>query len=401
MKELIFNYENSINKDDIKNSKGIIDKIKLDKFLFFNLPFDKENIKEIKKLSKKYKNISILILIGIGGSNLGTFAVQQSIQGKMHNETGKKPKIYYADTLDPDTLKNLIKIVEYDLKNHKEVLINCVTKSGKTTETLVNLNIFLNILKKYRKDYNKYVVLTTDKDNELWNFGIKNKLKVLEIPKNLSGRYSVFSNVGLFPLAVLGINIDKLLEGARMINKSSQKNNQASLSALSIYLSRKPINNTFLLGNDLEGFGKWYNQLMAESLGKEKDKNANLVKNGITPIITTVSTDLHSLAQLYIGGPDDKITTFISYNFNNKIKTYNLEELGSIMNSIIEGTKKVYFKRKLKYMTIKLKDKSEYSIGQLLQFKMIEMIYLAHFMNVNPFDQPNVEEYKEEVRKLL
>jgi len=421
MKELIFNYENSLKDEDIKNSKNIFNDIlkKLnetakknnyeDKFAFTNLPFN--DTKEIIKLAKRYKNITSLVIIGIGGSNLGTLAIQQAVQGKFNQ---KNIKVHYADTLDPDTLKELLKTIESELKNNKKVLINCISKSGKTLETIANLEIFVNLLKKYQKNYNEYVVLTTERYNELWNFGLKNKFNLLGIPKNIGGRYSVFSNVGLFPLAVLGINIEELLKGARLIRNrclNNLINNPIALSALSIYLSKKPIHNLYLLGNDLEGFGKWNNQLIAESLGKENNLEGTKINNGITPIITTISMDLHSLAQLYIAGPDDKISTFISYNFNNKIKIpelkYNLiediegKEIGNIMDIILESVKNVYKSIKLKYTSIILNDKSEYSIGQLMQFKMMEMIFLGYLMNVNIFDQPNVEEYKNEIRKIL
>ena len=155
------------------------------------------------------------------------------------------------------------------------------------------------------------------------------------------------------------------------------------------------------------------NEQFVESIGKEKDSLGRLVNAGMTPIVSIGTTDLHSMMQLYLAGPNDKITTFINVKQTNKLKIHRLKEFGSLlnglngrdldylMNIILNGVKKTYNERLLPYMEISLANKSEYCIGQLLQLKMMEVVYLAYLLNVNPFDQPNIEEYKEKVRKLL
>jgi len=153
---------------------------------------------------------------------------------------------------------------------------------------------------------------------------------------------------------------------------------------------------------------------MAESLGKEFNKKGETVNIGITPVISMGSTDLHSMAQLYLGGPYDKFTMFLSVENSNShvnvptLKGYSKlvygiqgKSLESIMSAIMEGTKAAFRKGKRPFMEVKLPCKSEYYIGQFLQFKMIETIYLGFLLGVNPFDQPNVESYKEETRKIL
>ena len=193
--------------------------------------------------------------------------------------------------------------------------------------------------------------------------------------------------------------------------------NPAAISAAIQYLhyeSGKNISDLFLFANDLESLGKWCRQLMAESLGKEFNKKGETVNIGITPVISMGSTDLHSMAQLYLGGPNDKFTMFLRVeNSNSQVKLPNLREysklvngiqgksLESIMSAIMEGTKAAFRKGKRPFMEVKLPCKSEYYIGQFLQFKMIETIYLGFLLGVNPFDQPNVESYKEETRKIL
>jgi len=211
------------------------------------------------------------------------------------------------------------------------------------------------------------------------------------------------------------------LEGATYIREAcidtNIEKNPAAISAAIQYLhyeSGKNISDLFLFANDLESLGKWCRQLMAESLGKEFNKKGEKANIGITPIVSIGSTDLHSMAQLYLGGPYDKFTTFLSVeNSNSPIKVPSLKEysklvygiqgtsLESIMSAIMEGTKAAFRKGKRPFVEIKLPCKSEYSIGQFLQFKMIETIYLGYLLNVNPFNQPNVESYKEETRKIL
>jgi glucose-6-phosphate isomerase len=255
----------------------------------------------------------------------------------------------------------------------------------------------------------------------LWNIAVKEGFNVLEIPKKVGGRYSVFSPVGLFPLGLLGINIERLLDGTKCMKEAcidtNIEENPAAISAAIQYLhytSGKNISDLFLFANDLEFLGKWCRQLMAKSLGKEFNKKGETVNIGITPAISIGSTDLHLMAQLYLGGSYDKFTMFLSVeNSNSQINVQTLKgysklvygiqgkSLESIMSAIAEGTKAAFRKGKRPFMEVKLPCKSEYPIGQFLQFKMMETIYLGYLLGVNPFDQPNVENYKEETQKIL
>ncbi len=244
---------------------------------------------------------------------------------------------------------------------------------------------------------------------------------VLEIPKKVGGRFSVFSSVGLFPLGLIGINFDELLSGARLLRDkcltSEVINNPAALSACLIYIHYKKgmnIHDMFLFSPDLESIGKWYRQLMGESIGKEFNREQKKVFCGITPTVSIGSTDLHSMAQLYLGGPYDKFTTFIRVLKNKesvKIPDFpdysklvdNIQniQLSKIMNAILDGVQIAFKKGERPFAEIYLPDKSPSSIGQLLQMKMMEMMYLGFLMNVNPFDQPNVDDYKIETKKIL
>ena len=362
-----------------------------------------------------------LIVVGIGGSNLGTIAVQEAMLGKLYNQLTTATKVLYADTVDSDNINNIIMLIKPVLEKGGNIILNVISKSGTTTETIANAEVLIDLLRRHKKDYKNCITVTSNKDSELWNIAVTEGFNVLEIPKKVGGRFSVFSPVGLFPLGLLGINIQRLLDGAVHMKETCIDNdierNPAAVSAAIQYLhyeSGKNISDLFLFANDLESLGKWCRQLMAESLGKEFNTKGEKVNIGITPDISIGSTDLHSMAQLYLGGPYDKFTMFLTVeNSNSHINVPTLKEyselvygvqgqsLESIMSAIEDGTKAAFRKGKRPFMEIKLPYKSEYSIGQFLQFKMIETIYLGYLLDVNPFDQPNVESYKEETRKIL
>lgn len=376
-----------------------------------------ETIKEKKKL-----NPHILVVVGIGGSNLGTIAVHQSVNGKRYNETNPEIHVYFADTIDSDKISRILKIAEETLKKGENVLVNVVTKTGTTTETIALFELFYDQLKKYKKNYKEYVVATTDKNSKLWTLAGKEGFTRLEIPKRVGGRYSVFSTVGLFPLGMLGADIRGLLEGAASMLASCTSDdllaNPAAVGAILLYLHKKcgrNINDNFFFSDDLEACGRWYRQLMGESIGKEWDRSHERhVFAGITPTVSIGSTDLHSMAQLYLGGPQDKLTTFYKVErnkkelslpkldeFENLVENIQEKKLATIMDAIYEGVKRSYKNHKRPFTEILLPDKSEKTLGEFLQLKMIEMMYLGFLLGVNPFDQPNVEGYKIETRKIL
>jgi len=387
-----------------------------------NLPYDAEYIKDIKELidEKKRLNPSYIVVIGIGGSNLGTIAVQEAIYGKLYNELNPKVKILYADTVDSDTIDRIMKIIEPVLKNGGNILLNAISKSGSTTETIANFEILVELLKKYKKDYNKYIVITSDEGSKFWKLAQKEDFDTLAIPKKVVGRYSVLSAVGVFPLGFIGIDIIELLKGARQISKiclnTEIKNNPAVISASLKYINYKRgknIHNLFIFSPDLESLGKWYKQLAGESIGKEYNLKGERVIVGITPTVSIGSTDLHSMVQLYLGGPADKFTTFVKIKKNKNIvkvpdngdsglvKGISGKRLQTIMRAIYKGVTKAYIVRKRPFIEIHMLDKSEYSIGQFLQFMMIETMLLGYLLEINPFNQPNVEEYKVETRRIL
>ena len=209
----------------------------------------------------------------------------------------------------------------------------------------------------------------------------------------------MLSPVGLLPLMSAGINIVELLEGAMEMRKvcieTSIEKNPAALSSTAAYLNYKNgknIYNLFFFHPELESIGKYCNQLIAESLGKEKDLNDKIVNVGITPITSVGTVDLHSMEQLYLGGPKDKFTSFV---YTNKL------EKESKVYALLKGVEKTYEKHKMPYTEAILDEVNPKSLGEFIMFKQIETIFLGKLLNINAFDQPSVEEYKKEALKLL
>nr|MBA3955004.1 hypothetical protein [Candidatus Dependentiae bacterium] len=293
-----------------------------------------------------------------------------------------------------------------------------VTKSGNTTETLVNGAFFIELLKKYKPHkYQEYMVVITDYDSPLYTIAQQERYNLLEIPKLVGGRYSVFSAVGLFPLALVGIPIQELMAGARVIlDAYFSGSSDAAVSAALIYThfkSGKNIHDTFLFSPHLYMLGNWYRQLVGESLGKKLSLEDVLVETGMTPTVSIGTTDLHSVAQLYLGGPRDKFTSFVQVAFEPQVYTVPNEAIttpvsslvgktvATIKKAIFEGVEQAYASEHRPFVTITLPERSAYSLGQYMMFKICETISIGHLLGINAFDQPAVELYKEKTRKIL
>lgn len=380
-----------------------------------NLPRDKKNIECVKKVIAQKKKLepSVMVVVGIGGSNLGTIAVQEALFGRFYNEHIPETKVYFADTVDTDYLWDIVLLVEQELEAGKNILLNVVSKSGTTTETIANFELFLELLKRYKKeDWYEHVVVTTDQGSMLWKWAVEYNVIVLAIPKIVGGRYSVFSAVGLFPLGMMNVAIEQLCTGAESVIDScigAGDTNIAAVRAVLLFAQYKkniPIHDLFLFSVDLKSIGRWYRQLMAESLGKDG--------KGLMPTISIGSTDLHSMAQLYLGGPNNRFTTFVTIeksksnivlptfdDFEKLVANIQGIPVSSIMQAIFNSVYTVYKKQQLPFCSITLPEKSAFYVGQLLQTMMMEIMYLGFLFGVNPFDQPHVQLYKKETRKLL
>jgi len=381
-----------------------------------NLPFDEDIVRHVHDAveQKKSDALRYIIVIGIGGSNLGTKAIYDALLGNFDRmEAQRFPKMIFLDTNDAKFLSRMKVFLEEMIESPRQILLNVVSKSGDTIETVINFEIVLHILhKKFGDVVFERIVVTTDFQTKLWHAATGKGVTCLEIPRKVGGRFSVLSPVGLFPCELAGIDTSKMMEGARdMRNQCLNKNvleNPAALTASLLFIHAQQgmkIHDNFFFHPELESLGKWYRQLLAESIGKDT--------TGITPTVSIGSTDLHSMAQLYLAGPHDKFTTFVWARESDNDIVAPLDSLligidgargktcSEIMYAILTGVKSTYSKIGLPFVEIIMSDLSEHGIGQFLQFKMIEIMMLGHLMDVNAFDQPAVELYKREVHLAL
>ena len=379
-----------------------------------NAPFDEEIFNSCRKVLDSIPKADKIVVVGIGGSDLGTRAVYESVYGDYRINSD----VFFLDTVDSFDVENILNLIEEKLKFGERVILNVVSKSGGTIETSSNFLVCLDLFKRYVKDYEKFIVATTTCNSPLYTFSREKGFHILEMNENVGGRFSVFTQVGIFPLMVLKVNIERLLKGARdarnLCLSSSISENFALNSALFLYSNYKKGRNigvSFIFSKRLKSLGLWERQLLAESCAKEFDRKGSVVKVGITPIISIGSTDLHSLGQLYLGGPDDKMYSFVSVKSDGSVKVsseyksfaplISSKSFVRIMDAIIGGTKDAFRKRGKPFYSIEIDKIDEYSIGAILQCKMIEIMILGRLLEVNPFDQPNVEEYKVFTKKLL
>src|SRR3989339_236414 len=349
---------------------------------------DVELLKTIQETAKRLHapTLQYVIVVGIGGSNLGTQAVYEAIAGSMNLLVDRLPKLLFLDTVTDEKMTAVTRVLEH-LTSKDDFLAIVISKSGSTTETIANMEV-------------------------LWTSAKENKMEVFSVPAQAGGRFSVFSAVGLLPLALAGIDIGELVAGARRAvtdgTSSNPTKNHSLISACLTYLqlqAGRSIHNTFLFSPKLEALGKWERQLIAESLGKDG--------KGIMPIVSIGSTDLHSMAQLYWGGPDTTFTNLV-FSFTGAVHTVSQRlalpglvqhisgtSLEGIMQAIYGGVKAAYEKTARPYVEIDLEQADARELGYYLQFRMLEIIYLGRLLDVNAFDQPAVEMYKEVTRNLL
>ncbi|MGE0009304.1 MAG: hypothetical protein AB7F19_02070 [Candidatus Babeliales bacterium] len=389
-----------------------------------NLPSDQERYDAIHRVinEKKALKPTILVVIGIGGSNLGTLAVHQALQGVLYNQTSPELKVYFLESVDSEYVYTLQELVKNALQCKEQIILNVVTKSGTTTETIANFMLFLELLKKFNPfEYKKSIVVTTNYQSKLWHVAQQEGFTCLEIPEKVGGRYSVLSSVGLFPLGLLGIDTAALMRGARdMVDTATQENvheNQAALSAIIKYLYYEQgirQHDFFVFGQSLYGIAQWYRQLMGESLGKTATHGGKEVHVGITPTASCGTTDLHSVGQLYLGGPSDRLITFARATdsahavcvpalpeYEKLVPHIQNKKFSTLMAAMFDGVLAAYAKEARPYLELVIPQLSAYYVGQVLEMYMIEMMYLGFLLHVNPFDQPHVELYKEQTRKIL
>ena len=379
--------------------------------------YDKEEFKRIKKAAKKIKKESdILVVIGIGGSYLGARAVIEALTGSFDNylptKKRKNPQVLYVgNNLSSNYINELI-----DYIGDKDFSVNVISKSGTTTEPAIAFRIFREILEnKYGIDEARSrIYATTDKEKgALKTLAEKEGYEQFVVPDNVGGRYSVLTAVGLLPIAVAGIDIDKLMEGARIAQKRyddpNLKYNECYQYAVVRNVLYKLYKNTEILTNyepKMHYFTEWWKQLFGESEGKEQ--------KGILPFGVDNTTDLHSMGQYIQEGRRCLFETVISIKNPNSDITINSDDdnldglnyltgktLDYVNKKAMEGTIKAHVTGDVPNIKITMDKLDENNLGQLIYFFEKACAMSGCILGVNPFNQPGVEEYKKNMFKLL
>ncbi len=376
--------------------------------------YDKDEFLRIKKAADKIKKDSeVLIVIGIGGSYLGAKAAIEFLNHPFYNQLSDKktPEIYFAGhNMSSDYIQGLIDII-----GNRDFSVNVISKSGTTTEPAVAFRIFKELLeKKYKDKASGRIYATTDKaKGALKELADEKGYECFVVPDDVGGRFSVLTAVGLLPIAVSGADIDSLMSGAsdeqkRCKNAGFSDNMAMQYAAYRNILLRKNKNIELLVNYDpsLHFVAEWWKQLYGESEGKDK--------KGIFPAAVDFTTDLHSMGQYIQDGRRSLFETVIKIEkSNNEIIMKKAESdtdglnylsgksLDFINEKAMQGTVLAHSDGDVPCILIKMADKSAYSLGSLFYFFEFACGISGYSLGVNPFNQPGVEAYKQNMFALL
>ena len=425
-----FNYENSSITDKMINEycqevEEIHMKLHekahdISEFLgWIELPtnYDKTEFTRIQKAAKKIqKDSDVLVVIGIGGSYLGARAFIDSLTHSFYNsmseEKRKTPQIVYAgNQLSPVYMNDLLEFIA-----DKDISVNVISKSGTTTEPAIAFRVFREVLEtKYGvEEARKRIYVTTDKKKgALKTLSDKEKYETFVIPDNVGGRFSVLTAVGLLPIATAGINIEKLMEGARAAQEkysdSNLKYNDCYKYAVArnlLYHSGKTIEILANYEPKLHYITEWWKQLYGESEGKDL--------KGIFPAGVDLTTDLHSMGQYIQDGKRNLMETVLKIEENASEITIQLDDqnldglnylagktLGYVNRKAMEGTVLAHVTGNVPNFMITIDKLDEENLGELIYFFEKACAISGSLLGVNPFNQPGVEEYKKNMFHLL
>ena len=337
-----------------------------------------------KKKIRNYKKFSNIRIIGMGGSILGSEAIYDFLKPKI------KKKITFVNNLNSNA----------DYFDNKNINLNLIiSKSGNTLETIANANTLIG-----KKEKN--IIITEAKNSYLTNLAKKLKSEIFEHKNYIGGRYSVLSEVGMLPAELMNLNEKKFKQFNNLIKNKTFMSNLVKNVSMTLNLIKAGKYTSIILNYDeqSENLFKWYQQLVAESLGKKS--------KGLLPLVSSMPKDNHSLMQLYLDGPKKSFYTFFNVLENNVLKIKNDQILSShnfLKNQSIEkikqsqmlATEKVFTSKKIPFRSFRILKRNEKSLGELFCFFILETILLGRALNVNPFDQPSVELIKIETKKIL
>jgi len=379
-------FKNFLNKSKKKKLLKIFDDLK-NSYLSKNTSFLSSLSQDYKynynkKIINKYKKFQNFRVIGMGGSILGSKAIYQFLKHKI------KKNFFFVDNLQ----------TKLDYKKKIFFVNLIISKSGNTLETILNSNIFIN---------NKKNIFIVENNNNYLNILAKQlKADVVEHKNYIGGRYSVLSEVGMLPAELMDLEEKKFKRLNYLINNKRFINNLIQNVASTLSLIKNNKNLSIILNYDQrsENLLSWYQQLIAESLGKKS--------KGILPVVSNMPKDNHSLMQFFLDGSKKSFYTFFSVSeknsnkFNNKylLKSHSYlknKNLNEIINAQMQATQNIFKRKKIPFRSFKILKRNEQSLGEIFCFFILETILLGRALKVNPFDQPSVELVKRETKKIL
>ncbi len=337
-----------------------------------------------KKIISNLNKFNQVMIIGMGGSILGSRSIYSFLGGKI------KKKFIFKDSLD---------FLKINLKDKKRRLNLVISKSGNTLETIANSNVLIS-------KSQKNIFITENRKSYLSDLAKRLKFEVIHHNNFIGGRYSVLSEVGMLPAQLMGLSPKKFRRFNALVKNKKFLNSLVQNVSDTLYLIKKKKYNSIILNYDHSSndFFLWYQQLIAESLGKKS--------KGVLPVISTMPKDNHSLMQLYLDGFKNNFYTFfnIQDEFSEKINKINLlkshaflknKNLDDIKKSQFNATEKVFRLKKIPFRSFVIKKRNEETLGELFIFFILETILLGKALDVNPYDQPSVELIKKETNKFL
>ena len=370
---------------------------------FLEITENLDLIDEIKKftasINGKFTNILVL---GIGGSMLGPQTIIDSLVSKFNTDV----KIHFLDNIDPDLISEI-----KDNLDFFKTLILVQTKSGGTPETISQYFLFKEIIQNLGlKPENHFVFVTDPEAGYLRKVAKIENIPSFEVPKNVGGRFSVLTAIGLLSAGIAGLNMKELLKGANWASKEffyGENTAALELAATQFLLNKKGQNiNVFMpYSSKLKMLANWYTQLLSESVGKKEDLNGQEIRAGITPLPALGATDQHSQLQLFTEGPNDKLIMFVEVqNFEKTVPIPNNSEAsfnylnGKTFNDLIsaefKATRQSLTENLKPNITISIEKVDEFHLGALFVFLEISVAFLGELLNINTFNQPGVERSK-------
>ena len=391
---------------------------------WMNLGYNEETLWYVKEYAAMVVGrFDIVLVLGIGGSGLGAIAFCHALLKPHWNLLSKEerngyPRIFFLDNIDPDEINGLLDILDL-----RKTLVNVITKSGSTAETMSQFMIIKDRMQNLLgDDYRKNFVATTDKQSGiLMQIANEEGYKTFVVPDDVGGRFSVFSPVGLVPMALVGLDIDEIMNGIKTMDlalKNTEINkNIAAQKALIHYLmyTQKGHYITVMIpySSRMKYVSDWFVQLWAESLGKEFDRAGNKVNIGHTPIKARGDTDQHSQIHLYNESTHDKLINFIRVDkFDTTLEIPKIfdctgvnylggKTVNELINAEADATAVALADFKRPNLTIHLPELNAYYLAQLFYMLEVQTAIAGELYNINAFNQPGVEQAKNYTYALM